>query len=258
FNGANSIYSSYSVAHREPTRDDFIQAFGKNEVKPERLDNLETGWKYKNRNYTFSINGFLMNYTNQLVLTGQVNDVGAFVRTNVAKSYRLGMEADFSWKITRMLDFSGNIALSRNKISNFTEFIPDFDTGIAQENNFAETDIAFSPQINTGGTLAFSPIKTLTFSFISKYIGSQFLDNTSNETRKMNGFLVNNLLLNWQIKTKFCKEISVNALLNNIFNEAYEPNGYTFSYIFGGQAFTENYYYPQAGFNFMAGVTLKF
>ncbi|MBC8112260.1 MAG: TonB-dependent receptor, partial [Verrucomicrobia bacterium] len=144
FNGANSIYSSYSVAHREPTRDDFIQAFGKNEVRPERLDNLEAGWKYKNRNYTFSINGFLMDYTNQLVLTGQVNDVGAFVRTNVAKSYRLGMEADFSWKITRMLDFSGNIALSRNKISNFTEFIPDFDTGIAQENNFAETDIAFS------------------------------------------------------------------------------------------------------------------
>jgi iron complex outermembrane receptor protein len=257
-NSQNNLYASYSVGHREPTRDDYTNSTPQSRPKAEALHNVEVGYKTQSRNYSFSVNYFLMSYKNQLVLTGKINDVGAYTRTNIDKSYRSGIELETSWRFAKAFLLSANATFSRNKVKNYREFIDNYDTGIQQEKSYSTTDISFSPNVIAAGNLAYSPVKGLNISWISKYVGKQYLDNTSDEKRKLNAFFVNNLLINYTIKPKFIKEIGVNLLLNNIFSEQYEPNGYTFSYIYGGQTTTENYYYPQAGFNFLAGLTLKF
>ena len=125
-------------------------------------------------------------------------------------------------------------------------------------NTYKETDIAFSPNVIVGSTLIFEPIKNLKFNFISKYVGEQFLDNTTNKNRKLNPFLVNDLRIIYSCKTKKVREIGFIIAINNLFRTQYEPNGYTYGYISGGQHTVENFYYPQAGINFMAGLGFKF
>ena len=263
-NSENILYTSYSVAHREPTRDDFTNSKPSQRPQAEQLDNIESGWKYQSRLFSFTANYFLMNYKNQLVLTGQINDVGNYFHTNIAKSYRTGLELSGALKIIKSLNLSANLTLSQNKVRDFVEVVPNYDVDAMgkplaqQENKYSKSDISFSPNVVSSATLAFNPFKGFNISWISKYVGKQYLDNTSTESRKLNEFFVNNLLFNYSIKTKWVKEIGINLLLNNIFSERYEPNGYTFAYIYGGNRITENYYFPQAGFNFLSGVNLKF
>ncbi len=262
-NNTHNFYASYSVAHREPTRDDFTNSTPDSRPKPEKLENVELGWKYNSRKFSFTANYFLMAYKNQLVLTGKINDVGNYIHTNIAKSYRTGIELSAGLKIIKQLTLSGNLTLSMNKVKDYKEFIDNYDPDInglihQKENNYSSADISFSPNVISAGTLAYSPINGLNISWIAKYVGKQYLDNTSNENRKLNAFFVNNILINYSIKTNFIKEIGLNLLLNNIFSQKYEPNGYTYGYIYGGQNIRENYYFPQAGFNFLAGVNIKF
>jgi iron complex outermembrane recepter protein len=254
----HTFYFSYSVAHREPTRDDFVNATPGNQPRPERLNDWEGGWKFHKANLSLNLNGFWMQYRDQLVLSGKINDVGNAIRVNIPDSYRLGLEAEVSWKITKKWSVSGNTTLSRNRIKSYTEFIPDYDTGKQELTPYSGTQIAFSPQVISAGTLAYSPVKNLSVSWISKFVDKQYLDNTGSEGRKLNAFFVNNLLLNYTVQPKFIREILFSVQMNNLFSEKYEPNGYTFSYIAGGKAVSENYYYPQAGFNLLAGLTFKF
>jgi iron complex outermembrane receptor protein len=198
-----------------------------------------------------------MNYKNQLVLTGQINDVGAYTRTNIDNSYRTGIEIEAAYKIINQLTLSGNITYSQNKIKEFNEYLDDYDTYTQVINTYTNTDIAFSPNLIGGATLTYAA-KGFEIAWISKYVSEQYLDNTMNPNRKLDAFFVNNLRTSYSFKTKWVKEVVLSALINNILNEEYEPNGYTFSYIYGGKRITENYYYPMAGRNFLASLTLKF
>jgi iron complex outermembrane recepter protein len=244
------------VANKEPNRDDF-EAGAAQQPKPERLQDVEIGIERSGKNYNWSATFYYMNYKDQLVLTGKINDVGAYTRTNIPDSYRSGVELQGSYKFSEWLNATANLALSRNKVNNFTEYIDDYDNGGQKEINHQSPDIAFSPAIVAGGSINFIPMKKGELSLLSKYVSKQYLDNTQSDNRALNAFYVQDIRAMYTVKPKWLKEINVIAQVNNIFNRKYEPNGYTFSYIYGGVTTTENYYFPMAGTNFIVALNMK-
>jgi len=257
-NDQSHVYASYSVGNKEPNRNDFTQSSTESRPKAETLRNLEAGYRLQASHFTLSANYYLMDYRNQLVLTGQINDVGEYNRTNMGRSYRTGLEVEAGMRLMKNLRWNVNATFSANKIRNFSEFVDDYDNGGQLENVYDQTDIAFSPNVIAGSQLAWTPVKNLELSLLSKYVGKQYLDNTSNENRKLNPYFTHDLRINYARKTQWIKEINFSLLLNNAFNALYESNGYTFSYISEGQFLPKNYYYPQAGRNFLLSVGLKF
>ncbi len=199
-----------------------------------------------------------MDYNNQLVLTGQINDVGAPVMTNVKSSYRTGIEIAAGFQIVSKLVWEINATFSRNKILGYTDYIDDWDTWGQRIENLGTTNLSFSPNIIAGSSITYEPIKNLGISFISKYVGKQYIDNTSNKDRILNAYFINDLSFNYGIKTKIIKNISFKLLINNIFNAMYESNAWIYKYYYNDTQQFYNGYFPQAGTNFMLGVQFKF
>lgn len=256
------IYASYSIANKEPNRDDFVQSSSKSRPKAEKLNDLELGGSYANKDVYFEATFYNMDYTNQLVLNGAVNDVGAYNRVNVTKSYRRGIELQAAFNITKYFTLSGNVTLSKNKIKDYVEFLDsasaDYSVYKQMEIKYSETDISFSPNVTSSGILTFKAGDILNISLINKYVSRQYLDNTSNVNRSINPYSVFNIKLTSTIKTKWIKEIMFIVSANNIFSTKYETNGYTFSYYTDTTLSTYNYLAPAAPFNVMGGVSLKF
>jgi iron complex outermembrane receptor protein len=254
-------YLSYSIAGKEPNRDDF-EAGIERQPKREKLGDIEMGIERNLKQSSWSATLYYMHYKDQLVLTGEINDVGAYTRTNIPKSYRMGVELQGAAKLSSWMSVSANLALSKNKVQDFTEFIDDYDMGGQKTNQYEEADIAFSPNIVGGATISFLPVNNFELALLSKYVGKQFLDNTQNESRKLNAFYTQDARLIYTLKNiplgiGKLKEVNIIGQVNNIFNKKYEPNGYTFSYIAGGETITENFYFPMAGTNFMIGVNVR-
>lgn len=249
-------YASYSIAQKEPNRDDF-ETGAEQQPRPEKLGDLELGIEQKAKNYNWGITGYYMHYKDQLVLTGQINDVGAYTRTNIKESYRLGVELQGAARLTNWAQISANLALSRNKVQNFTEFVDDFDNGGQKTTNYKETDIAFSPRVVGGAQLTLTPVKDLAVVIFGKHVGRQYLDNTQQRSRSLDGFFVADAQVRYAIKVAGLKEINFVGQVYNVLDKMYTPNGYTFSYFTGNAVTSENYYFPMAGRNFMAGVTIK-
>lgn len=250
-----TAYLSYSIANKEPNREDF-EAGNNRQPLHENLHDLEAGFEKKFRKAGLGANLFYMRYRNQLVLTGQINDVGAYTRTNIPRSYRLGIEIQGSLNPLPWLKASANIAFSRNKVLNFTEFVDDYDNGGQKSFFHASPDIAFSPGVVGSANISITPFRGTMLSFISKYVGKQYLDNTQNESRSLRAFYVQDARISQSLKFRGVKEVSVSLLVNNLFNLAYEPNGYTFSYLSNGALTTENFYFPMAGRNFWMTVAV--
>lgn len=250
-------YLSYALAGKEPNRDDF-EAGNAQQPKAERLHDIELGVEKKGKGYVLSANIYYMYYQNQLVLTGKINDVGAYTRTNITKSYRAGIELQGKTEITKWMNLAANISFSENKIKNFTEYLDDYDNGGQQTTFYPKTTISFSPAVIAGGSINFIPVKNAEISLLSKYVGRQFLDNTAQKSRSLSSYYLQDIRLSYLITHKIFKETNIILQLNNVFNKKYEPNGYSFSYIYGGDLTTENFYFPMAGFNFMVGLNLKF
>ncbi len=261
-NNKSAVYASYSIGNKEPGRDDYTLSTPESRPKAEKLRDIEMGYKYKGQNLMWGVNFYAMKYNNQLVLTGKVNDVGAYTRTNVEDSYRQGVEGELGIKIFKQLTWNANATLSQNKVERFEEYMDEYDDMFniigQRHNTYTTTDIAFSPNFVAGSTFTYEPIKNLKLNFISKYVGQQYFDNTSDESRKLNAYLVNDFRINYSIKTKLIREIGFVVAINNLFSEKYESNGYSYSYVYDGKPVTENFYFPQAGINFMGGLVLKF
>jgi len=258
FNSSNMIYASISVAGKEPVRDDYVNSTRASRPKPEYMSDVEAGYKFKSGKTSAGINFYFMNYKDQLILTGQINDVGEYTRKNISESQRAGAEAEAAFLFSQKFNAAFNATFSANKINSHSEFVDDYDNGTQKETVFGKTDIAFSPAVIAGAVVNYSPVKNFNASLQTKYVGEQFLDNTSDDRKKLGSYLVNNLRLNWNVKTTLFKEFSLTLLVNNLFDEVYESNGYTYSYIYGGETVSANYYNPQAGRNFLAGVVVKF
>ncbi|MEO7922386.1 MAG: TonB-dependent receptor plug domain-containing protein [Chitinophagaceae bacterium] len=249
-------YGSFAVAHKEPNREDFESGVTQ-QPKRERLYDIEAGIERSNKRSNWSATLYYMQYKDQLVLSGKINDVGAYTRTNIPESYRLGIELQGAVEFTSRVNATANLALSRNKVKNFTEYIDDYDNGGQKTKNFGSTDIAFSPAVVGSGVINFLPFKKTALSLLGKYVSKQYLDNTQNNARSLQSFYVQDIRAIYTFKAKWMKELNLVVQVNNIFGEKYEPNGYTFSYFTGGATVTENFYFPMAGTNFMIGVNLK-
>jgi iron complex outermembrane receptor protein len=258
WNAQHGMYASYALANREPVRRDFTESTPESRPKAERLHNLEVAYLYQNKKITAKSTAYFMYYQDQLVLNGKINDVGGYTRTNVDDSYRLGLEFEVGFKPGKKWHFTANTGLSRNKIVEFSEFIDNYDDYSQQEQRFTNTDIAFSPSMISGARASYYPIENLEISLIGKYVGQQYLDNTQNQSRSISAFAYSNIRINYVIKNKLFKEIHIGLLINNITNNLFENNGYTFSYIYENELITENYYYAQARINFLTSLKLRF
>jgi iron complex outermembrane recepter protein len=254
----HSFYASYAMANREPTRNDYIDAPDGTFPKPEQMHNVEGGWQLRHDKWSFDANIYLMEYKDQLVLTGELNDVGSPVRTNVDKSFRRGLELQGQYSPIKWFTWMANLSLSQNKIERFTELIYDYTVDLeiveVEHNN---TDISFSPDVVAASQLIFKPHSNWEVALLSKYVGDQFLDNTSNSTKKIEAYFVNDVRLSYSLKIKSMQELGFRLMVNNILNEQYSSNGYTYSYRYE-ELITQNYFYPQAGTNFMLGIFARF
>ncbi len=257
-NPESNLYASFSVANKEPNRDDYTDANVGIYPKPERLNDVELGYRFKNKQFNLGANAYGMFYKNQLVVTGKINDVGGNYRQNVDKSYRLGIELDGSYTISKALALNANAAFSRNKIKNFTEYYDDYDNGGQVVNNYALTDISYSPAAVLFGEFVYKPVKGFAVALQSKYVSKQYMDNTQNNDRTINGYWVSNARLGYDFKFAGVKNVNLGLLVNNVFDKKYESNGYTYGYLYGGNRITENFFYPQAGTNFLLSLNVKF
>lgn len=255
-NNGWQAYISYALGQKEPNRDDF-EAGVANQPKHEQLHDAELGFEYTTHHFHIGANMYYMYYINQLVLTGRINDVGAYTRFNVPNSYRTGIEWQASWKPLNWLAVSGNLTLSINEISSFTEFVDNYDNGGQEAITRHSTDIAFSPSRVGGTQIQFYPAKNWELGLLGKYVSSQYLDNSELKERRLSGFQTQDLRIVYSYSSRIVKQLQVIAQVNNLFNAKYEPNGYTYSYISGGIQYTDNGFYPMAGRNFMIGVNIK-
>ena len=257
FNKNNyQAYVSFSVAGKEPNRDDFEA--GINQIpKPELLYDMEIGLEKKNATFNYGATFYYMYYHNQLVNTGKINDVGAYTRTNAPESYRAGVELQADATLTKWVNIMGNISFSKNKIKDFTEYVDDYDDGIQKENSYHNTDISFSPGAVASAGINFIPVKNGEINVQSKYVARQFLDNTSHISRSIDPYFVQNVKLSYTLLKKVFKKVDFIFQVNNILDKKYESNGYTYNYISDGNLKVENYYFPMAGINFITGINIK-
>ncbi|MBU83079.1 MAG: TonB-dependent receptor [Flammeovirgaceae bacterium] len=253
------LYGSVAVANREPIRSDYIDS--KIEPKHESLVNIELGKGFNYNIGSFNTNLYLMEYNNQLITTGEVNDVGAYIRENVKKSRRFGVEFT---NVLNSKDFyvNSSLSLSRNLVYNFNETLYDYGADFSQyniiENKYVITDLAFSPGVLLNNHFEWKANKFLSFILNSKYVGKQYLDNTSNEKRVLKDFLINDFKIQTNLTNNVFNNLFFKIEINNIFNVKYSSNGYTFGY-YGGMDYEvrENYFYPQATRNIMFSVSIE-
>ncbi|WP_235296927.1 TonB-dependent receptor [Portibacter marinus] len=279
-NNDSKIYVSYGIANREPNRNDYTESSVKTRPMHETLYDLELGYTLQSDIFSAGVNLYNMQYDNQLVLTGQINDVGEYTRTNVKNSYRRGVEFDGGINGILGFHFLMNATLSENRILNFTEFIDSWDTGEQIQKTYDITDLAFSPSIIIANDFGYEffrnqPEQRLSVSLLSKYVGKQYIDNTTAEASKLDPYFYNDLLISYSYKrVKFVKDITFYLNVYNLFNQKYVSNAWI--YRFSSESYDptgddpyaraetdEGIYnltglYPQAGRHFMAGLTFKF
>jgi iron complex outermembrane receptor protein len=253
-----TFYGVYAVGNREPVRDDFRNNKPNDWPEHEQLNNIEIGYKYRKGRKQFNINFYDMQYTNQLVLTGAVNDVGEAVRTNVDESYRRGVEIEFQYPIFEKLQVGGNLTFSENKINKFTEYVGEWDEPYdIMSMDYEDTDISFSPNLISAGMLSYKVNPNFTLTSQAKYVGRQFLDNTQTNDRSLDAFTNIDLSLNYQTKDiPGIRQLTIGFYVNNVLNQYYAPNGYTFSGFINSQRQDFNYLYPMAGINWMMKLSM--
>lgn len=255
-----NAYLSYALAGKEPNRDDF-EAGLYTQPEREQLHDFEGGVSQSGKVFNWSATLYYMLYKDQLVLTGKVNDVGAYTRTNVPASYRAGAELAAGARLSSWLSLNAGATFSRNKIKSFTEYIDSYDADFSytgqQEITHRNTDIAFSPAIIANGSVNILPLKNFEIALLSKYVSRQYLDNTQNRSRSLRPYVTEDARAIYTFKNVLFKEWSLISQVNNIFSRKYEPNGYTFSYNYDSSPVTENYYFPMAGINGTVTVNIR-
>lgn len=258
------VHASFAVANREPNRNDLEETTPTSRPRSEQLLDYELGYERRSARFTAGINAYYMDYRDQLVLTGELNDVGAALRTNVAESYRAGVELMWAVQAARRLTWRANASFSSNKVRNFVEFVDDWDTGAQRVIEQGTTDLAFSPSIVAGSELSYRFWEQqgrgqADLTFVTKYVGEQYLDNTGSPDRMLDPFLVNDLRLNLGvIGTKTFQRIDINLTARNLFSELYESNGWVYSFFEGDRRQSFIGLFPQAPLNILGGVTVRF
>jgi hypothetical protein len=265
----NEIYGSLGISNREPLRADLKESLkdGGIPIKSERLYDYELGYKYANATIAFSTNLYYMNYKDQLVQTGKLNDVGYKLQENVPDSYRTGIELALSYTPNYWLQLAGNLTLSRNKIKNHTVYYAYYDNqtdwnSLGQiSETFKSTDISFSPNTVGSFTVTFKPFEKedISFSFINKYVGRMYYDNTSNPDNRLSDYFVTDFAASYTLDAKKVGKFDFQFFINNLTNVMYNANAWVDTYKFADG--TEQVYkglFPQAGANVMGKIRYRF
>ena len=273
-NESQVLYASFGVANKEPNRSDYTESSPESRPTHETLYDTEIGYKQVGNKMTFGANFYFMNYENQLVMTGKMNDVGERTHVNIAESFRKGIEIEGTYKLTDKLTWAANMTLSENKIvTPFIEDVDNWDTWGVDEVTHEDTDLAFSPNIIWTSQLNYQLDKNTSIDFISKYVGEQFIDNTSSEDRMLSDYLVNHLRLTYDWKSKIFKTAKVSLQVNNLLNNEYVNNAWVYRFISDSwdpresdhyvnedseRGYNMAGYFPQATRNYLLGLTLGF
>ena len=280
-NKQSKVFASVAVANKEPNRNDYTESSPTSRPLHESLYDLEVGYSYTGKNIAASVNLYNMMYDNQLVQTGQINDVGASVRENVESSFRRGLELQLSWQISDWLEWSTAMTVSQNKIENYTTFLDDWDTGNQVQVDLGETDLALSPALIASSQLSISLGKLISSNILSesslslmhKYVGEQYIDNTSLEASSLPDYAYTDLRFHWPIPVDFAKRLSLTCQINNVFNALYVANAWIYRFnsagynpvadepyavYEGGETYNLTGLFPQAERNFMLGLSLEF
>lgn len=294
---SDKIYASYAVGNREPSRNDYIdRPLGGELPQPETLFDYELGYKRQSKRYALGINAYYMDYYNQLVLTGDVNDVGAAIRQNVTDSYRAGVELEFAWRPVSILEWRANATFSRNKIDRITESIYSWDSENypeATEIEYTDTDISFSPNVIAGSTIELTlpglfrkgkVTDRVQLALMTKYVGEQFLDNSQSDLRKLDDYMVNDIRFTYMLTGWRAKEIGLTLTVRNALDALYSSNGWVYRFRHPDQSwgpgtdasiyaerdteintgdpndvhYFERSLFPQAGINFLLGLNVRF
>jgi len=273
-NESQVLYASFGVANKEPNRSDYTESSPESRPTHETLYDTEIGYKQVGNKMTFGANFYFMKYENQLVMTGKMNDVGGRTHVNVTESFRKGIELEGIYKLTTKLTWAANMTLSENKIvTPFTEDVDNWDTWGVDQVTHENTNLAFSPNIIWTSQLNYQFDKNTSIDLISKYVGEQFIDNTSSEDRMLNDYLVNNLRLTYDWESKIFKTAKVSLQINNLFNNEYISNAWIYRFISDNwdpresdhyvnadseKGYNMAGYFPQATRNYLLGLTLGF
>ena len=264
-NGSGSeAFVSAAVAHREPTRADYKDAAGDPAATPgrERLTDFEGGYTFSRSGYALGVNLYYMWYRDQLVPTGKISTTGYPIMTNVPESYRTGVELSGSFKPSHAVSLKVNTTISRSRIREFRNYYYNYNTDDwSEEYLFADlgtVDIAYSPRVTGSAELEINPVKNLSFSMTGKYVGRQYFDNTMSPDRTIDPYFVSNLSASYGIKIRREGELTLRFIVNNLFNTLYENNAYGGMWTEDGAEKTWAYYFPQAGINYTAGISLSF
>lgn len=254
----SNLYASVARVSREPSRSDFRDAPEGQFPTAEKLNDYELGFSFSEEHVRMNVNSYFMHYKNQLVLTGKINDVGSAIKTNVDNSYRLGIELDAAIHLLGILEISPALALSKNKIIGFVEYVDDWDNGGQIATELGTTDISFSPGVVASNSLSIELMEGLQASLQSKYVGKQYIDNASNDNNVLDAYFVNDIFVQYHLSKVRLANITLKLQVNNIFNEAYETNAWVYNYVYGQERYSMDGYFPQAGTNFLAGVNIRF
>lgn len=283
----SSVYASFGVGNKEPNRDDYVSNPPNSRPLHETLFDYEAGYRVKKQKMNVGVNFFYMDYYNQLAPNGKINDVGAVVRTNIDRSYRMGVELDGAVQATKRVLIKANLTLSQNRAVEFTEYIDNWDTWGQDTIVYRNTDLAFSPSVVSGQEISFNLFRweerknndvekekqsgRIDFSLIGKYVGRQMLDNTGRNDatvddltatdlkfRSLDAYFILDARLTFRMKIPSVAEIDLNIMLRNVLDEMYSSNGWTYKYSLGGEYSAMSGFFPQAGRNFLAGLTIRF
>ena len=267
------FYASYAVANKEPNRADYVESSPNSRPVHETLFDTEIGYKYQDKWLMFNLNFYYMDYDNQLIKTGEINDVGYFTSKNVKSSFRRGIEAEGAYMINKNFKVSGNLTISENKVDTFTQYVDNWDTWGQSQIFHKNTDLAFSPNIVWAAQADYKLNERTTVIFNSKYVGEQYIDNTSSKERMLDDYLVSNLQIDYNLLSKLFKNAKISFLVNNLFDIEYVSNAWIYRYISNsfdpreGDDYTSLAsdgiydmagYFPQAKRNYLLGLTLEF
>ncbi len=263
-NPFHSVYLFAGIGNREPVRRDFTESSPESRPRHETLRNIEAGYKYQIQRATIGVNAYLMDYKDQLILTGEIYDVGGFTRKNIGESHRLGVELEGRYIFHEALRWSGNLTLSRNKIPEFVEhsdkYYNEWNWTGTDIRTYENTDIAFSPSVTGSSNFRITPLENLHLFLESKYVGDQYIDNTMSRDRMLDAYFVNHLRLAYALQPEYFREMEFVVMVSNVFNVKYETNAWVYKGVVGDQGLTaiDDGYFPQAGRHFMAGINLRF
>ncbi len=269
----SSAFASFAIANREPNRADFVESSPNSRPLHETLYDTELGYKLNGDRFAFSATAYYMIYENQLILTGKINDVGAYTRENVDYSERKGIELEAAFKINEKLNWSANASFSENTIAHYTEYVDNWDTWGQEINTYSNTTIAFSPDLIWSSKLDYQFKDNIDLQFISKYVDEQYIDNTSSDDRKLDSYLVHHVRMIWNIKSQLFKSAKLSFQINNLLDENYVNNAWIYRfksddydprpddpYVTANSdgGYDMAGYFPQAKRNFLLGLTLGF